>query len=1456
MIKKFICLISAAAVSLSAVSAAAINNNDNTADYEAAVSAAENDTSVSSSAATFTYGVDNGSAVLLSNGLEEQSSDGTATESARATVVIKDTSGKEYFNAAAPAKQTEGDTELIKFELSEAVTVQSLTINDKAAEYWFTGTDNKTLYIAESEFGTSLDTAESIEVTIAVSAAAASASTLALTYFNSSSVTDNGVTYEGNAVSAFGQVQGNVGEFGMLFGTESGSVDSYTGSYEGGGNAYPALGKNSDGQYVIQLLDTAGLPEYIYARAYYKDTDGNVHYADKIEKHWSGGIESLTLGSCSGVVDETSKTVTIDLPLFDSNGNTIDISDLTLNITTKAAAQEVIVGSDILNGSGTSFSGTFDASNGGKNIFLSTSDGVVGYKLNVYRYYEESFDNSYVTAFTKSYSGSAWSRNDNPITGNAGSIWSWAQSANSGDNAAYGFSALGKTAWDYMKIGVASYSDVKTKDSAELLPVAENSGANPSGNSLAAIKSMAFQGKDSSMMSIFLGKSSSGGDTTADGGMTGLNTATDFSVEYDIAYDYNMEGDFSVDGTDYKIYKSPLTAGMTLIGKNKTGYDRYILRQTSSENEDPTKSKLAVGNYYVSADNGTVSENNEAKNNVEGYFREVGNYTADKWHHIKTQLGRESLTADSKNMFALTARVSVDNDADVYTASYQGGWPYRIQFRTPTRRAIGLYIDNIKVRWNLTGDYTDTVSSLRNFSVSGYDGSIDNSAKTITVGIPMWDENGDAISLGSLTTTARTASAGDSVRVGKTLLSGGTEKTGSIDYTNGGCYVTINGENYKLTVKRVLTESFDSGISGSFGGFTSNSNWDGNNGGSGTIAITGNARKGWFSAIAEKGGSDLDGSYLAKKSIGFVNSSDVKSLSDSSAVMPAGVTKTSGKVLKIDNPSNGNTAGVRNGYGTIGFAVGTSTQCSLAGVPNATQISFEYDIAYGNDSDNSGVISAFMNGAYIGSGSNYSTYGSLLSRNGGTAEDKIESTQKHTYQAGADADGNAQTSTTDISQWRHVKTVFSRPSADSTDITIEFYYDGVKQSKTWKTDKWPDQLSFRGASNRASQIYIDNVKMEWDMAGNYSTVWLDSFSVQDSETEIDEANSSITVSLPLYDTNGNSYPITALLTSAEVTGSGSVMLYYSSEDTDGTAVAENTVIDWSKIGSGAKIVCGEKTYSLKAERRLYDNFDDKTFVSGQTSGADDGSLTWATPLTIKGNVGTDSVYSVGFNKNYKSTFPSADKAAHVQNLKVGVYDVSGAKNVGGTAAMTANAGAAPSGNGFKLLKALAYEGGDSYAHSFDINTTKLDGIAKALTVSVDYDTAYDYNEVYWDNQYTFTDGKKDVRVGSTVGGLQLSSSYRITGSKGNTPSDTRAGEKLQVFDTASAAALDKWNHVRVEISRTSASDTAPKATVYVNGTAVKTNVDAVWPTKLTFQTSTFRACGIWIDNLDIRYNLN
>jgi len=222
VIKKFICLISAAAVSLSAVSAAAINNNDNTADYEAAVSAAENDTSVSSSAATFTYGVDNGSAVLLSNGLEEQSSDGTATESARATVVIKDTSGKEYFNAAAPAKQTEGDTELIKFELSEAVTVQSLIINDTEAEYWFTGTDNKTLYIAESEFGTSLDTAESVEVTIAVSAAAASASTLALTYFNSSSVTDNGVTYEGNAVSVFGQVQGNVGEFGMLFGTRLG----------------------------------------------------------------------------------------------------------------------------------------------------------------------------------------------------------------------------------------------------------------------------------------------------------------------------------------------------------------------------------------------------------------------------------------------------------------------------------------------------------------------------------------------------------------------------------------------------------------------------------------------------------------------------------------------------------------------------------------------------------------------------------------------------------------------------------------------------------------------------------------------------------------------------------------------------------------------------------------------------------------------------------------------------------------------------------------------------------------------------------------------------------------------------------------------------------------------------------------------------------------------------------
>ena len=1135
----------------------------------------------------------------------------------------------------------------------------------------------------------------------------------------------------------------------------------------------------------------------------------------------------------SGRIDADKKEIITEIPVYDENGSSVKTGSFDVTITVNREIASIADADGEFVKSGKSFTKTIDFSEGGRSIFVTADAEAapVVYKLVADRTIEENFE----SGFEGEFKGNEKAAN----VSSSAYEGTWKVS---GDERKYWFNASAETNTgndpdgEYasaMQITTVNADDVKTlNDSKKVL----SKGITQASGKV-----------------LMLNKPSNGNDSTSAnnfgqvylrvGTASRLSKAQDsthFTVEYDTAYGTGLNDSEKAGRT------GALTAGAYILGggSNMTRGGR-VLARLSGVNDIPTDESRFM--YQAGAQSTGYAQSSSED--------------MSQWRHVKVEIERQS--ADSSEITVKTyydgvlqSKVYSSANAEEYndgTLSPNWVWPDQVALGTASSRSCQVYFDNLKISYDMPGNYTDKPRTFKSLKIADkYIGSVDKNV--ITVDIPVYDENGDAITINpSWITEIETSDSSDEVRVGETALSGENVKTGVVDYTNGGFNISINDNTYKLVINRTMNENFENGAEGSFGGFTANTNWNGGDGSVDKLKISGNERKYWFSAIAQKGKKDSDGSYLAQKSISFADSSDVKNLSDSSAVMSVGMTEAGGKVLKIDNPTNGNAAGVRDDYGTIGFAIGTSSRLKSAGASNAAQISFEYDIAYGNDSGNSGVISAFMNGAYIGSGSNYGGYTTLLSRNGGTAVDKIEATQKHTYQAGENVTNDASSATADISRWRHVKTVFSRPSADSSDITIEFYYDGEKQSKTWKTDKWPDQLAFRGATNRACQIYVDNIKITWDMPGDYRTSRLTGFNVDGAETAI---GNTVTVTLPLYNNNGSRADITALTTTASGKN-GTPVLYKSSADTEGITLNGAAEIDWSQIESGAKIVCGDAEYVLKTEYRLYDNFDDKTLISGQSELClnSEGAPVWATPLTLKGKAAEDKVYSIGINTAYKAA--AANKAEHAQNIKTGVYPVSSAMNTDKSAPMEAADGAAPSGNGFKLLKGLAYKGADSYASFFTIQ--KLDGFDEASDMSIEFDMAYDYSEVV--TSFEFADGKTDLTAGNTVAGLQLANAkQRICGSGNNQLkadsvwSDTRKNEKLDVFGTK-AASLDKWNHIRLEITRDAGAESG-KVTAYVNGNLISETDSFLWPSDIMFQTSTFRACAVWIDNLDIRYNLN
>lgn len=354
-----------------------------------------------------------------------------------------------------------------------------------------------------------------------------------------------------------------------------------------------------------------------------------------------------------------------------------------------------------------------------------------------------------------------------------------------------------------------------------------------------------------------------------------------------------------------------------------------------------------------------------------------------------------------------------------------------------------------------------------------------------------------------------------------------------------------------------------------------------------------------------------------------------------------------------------------------------------------------------------------------------------------------------------------------------------------------------------------------------------------------------------ADAQIDNETRTIKAYIPVYDSEGAELSGENDI-SAQLGSKGGIITVNDSK-LSGTDENKNGKIDISKLPT-VKLTSEEGetvNYNVEMYRIFEDNFDDKSYISGTTSGSlVDGNLKWSDGVENK----LGDIYALEFNTAWKAD--DAYKQTLAEKLSMGVYPVSDAKAVGGASSMAADTSASPSGNGFKVLKAFGISGKDSYSNYLNINLLKLSGMSTAKNVSVEFDMAYDYNEC--ETSVEIGEVSVSGTIGSTVGGMEFGGgSFRISGSKASMSTDDRAKDKVQIFGTNTTATLDKWNHIKVDVSRTAADATSATLDVYVNGVKVVEGGEYTWANLayLKFQTSTFRAGAWWLDNLKIAYDV-
>lgn len=1169
------------------------------------------------------------------------------------------------------------------------------------------------------------------------------------------------------------------------------------------------------------LENTAGVVP-VYTRTFTATRDEN------------GGIFGvwITVGENEreGTVDNINKTLTVEVPDYDENGDAVALGEHGIKIKARESCK--VVDDD---GGAWSIKDNYyyykvlDLSNGGCNVFLENtrSGDVETYRLVVCRTVEEDFETfsgefkGNESAATKdtieqgTYTGT-WKIGESIDSGRQRKMWFTAMASPNTKNDIAADEETGTEAYSYtdaMEIKAVVASEVKTlDDSTKVL----NSGITNAAGKVMMINKPSNGNSATGTANYGTAELRVGTSTR----MAEAQNATKLTFEYDAAYGTNLN-DATHGGR-----VGGLTAGAYIYGGNSTytANGGKVIARLSGHNavlNDSARFQYQAGKQALDT-------------------AQLSTEDMSQWRRVKVEFTRPSADSDDITVKTYYDGVLQSKEYNSKETEEEGAtnwaWPTQLVFRTASNRSCQMYIDNLKITWDRPGDYTATPQMFKSLKIDKYEGVL--SGDTITVDIPIYDADGAALNIDpAWTTTVEVKDADTTVAVGDTALTGdGKSKTAAIDYTNGGYNMKIGEDTYKLVINRYISETFNSGFSGEVTAATN------------TISVSGTERSGWFGFTLNKA---TDDAYNTDKKISFINHSDVKKIDNAEETMPIGNAGAHGNVLALVNPKNGNTNSTADNYGYVGMTVANAEKLNEYGADDATTMSFEYDVAYGNPDDtaSAGRVSAFMSGLWAWSG------GNTVARTGGSNDNAIKTEGKHQYQAGADAVGTSKAASADMSQWRHVKVEFTRESAGSDTAAIAVYYDGVKQSTTWNDSacKWPNKFEIRTAQNRACKMYVDNVKLSWNTEGEYRNTYLDSFTVMGvGGTTIDNAEISkdtVTVTLPLYNTDGSTFG-TDCYVGASVGGVQTVAtVYTSSEDTTGTQLAEMSSVNFGNIGEGAKIVVGDTTYALKLRRQLFDNFDDKTLFKGATAASvtDAGVMSFVAATADRNLIGADgetaitgkddfsSAISVGCNQQWKfaTDGTDSDKVTAVANsVDIGLADLS-------NAVFNNNEKSFASGNALRVAKRVAYtDSKDTSAPYIEIKVNCND----SKSAVYEFDLGFDYSKCTMGTDYS---------VGSNSAGIRILNNntqlVQVVGSQNGLTQDKRSEGKLN----GSNYTLDKFHHIKVEFANGTYS-------LYIDDmkTAVSSGTADNMPNCFRIFTSTLRACEIYVDNLDISYSVN
>ena len=666
MLKKAISLIVGAACLVSMSSAFAATYDGTTTTYESDGTIQVDSTVTGTTGEVATYLVYSGKEGENNDTLAE---DGSAAENALTLaqesyeVTVKNGDATWATIASVPVNNRYGWFK-IPYNVGNEGIIKSVSIGNTSLtnEQWMTGVD--TLYLASTvaiENGT--------VISITTDDAANTAETTSMTYLTAADDVDATDLAEGksyDSVVMVGKVTGDVKEFGMIVGNSEETVEGYiAGTAFENVQKLSALGKDASGLYGIRLYDETNFEgiDKLYAIAYYVDKNDNTQVADWGQYVTVTGVQSLTVEGAEVSVSDADKTISVDVPLYVAKTGEAVASKLSTTVITGGGVENVTLGSTSLT-SGVAVDVDWTAMAG-----QTLTVGNTAYTVSVSRSLSDDFDNNTVfdssVVFDAGNTTGTTCTNRTMVKGAAAKAIYTVKKFNLGANHITEGLSIGVTT------GAAKKIDGTPKDAGQ-----------SSGNALYVRK---VTGEN-------VGNANQGAAQVMVGNMTGLDTATDFVLEFDIAYDYT--------GANKGVYIGTTGGGMRINGKSQFNLYSKSVGNTASTD----LSKISDASDYFRMGMKLDTKGKVVFSTADG---NSGRPTAatDSWHRIKiVGSGGDTTNAQYAKVYVdgqYWTTVDLDDKTGASGKEESIGWLRTFDIRTSDRRALCVWLDNLSISYTL-----------------------------------------------------------------------------------------------------------------------------------------------------------------------------------------------------------------------------------------------------------------------------------------------------------------------------------------------------------------------------------------------------------------------------------------------------------------------------------------------------------------------------------------------------------------------------------------------------------------------------------------------------------------------------------------------------------------------------------------------------------------------------------